>query len=103
MPGWRARRDKGLTRALHDWAKQEMSTAGLGKDFVPGGDLVVFESDGPARSLTKTGFGNPCANGVRNIEQLNDRVLFATSTWCNLSELAGFEIYEYVSELDSED
>ena len=103
MPGWRARRDKGLTRALHDWAKQEMSTAGLGKDFVPGGDLVVFERGEPARSLTKTGFGNPCANGVRNIEQLNDRVLFATSTWCNLSNLAGFEIYEYVSELDSED
>jgi hypothetical protein len=93
-------RDTSLTRALYDWAKSEMSRKGLGEDFVPGGDLVVFEGDGAARILTKTGFGNPCANGIRNAEVLNDRIFFATSTWCNLSERAGMEIYEYIPELD---
>ena len=95
-------RDNSLTRALYDWAKSEMSTKGLGEDFVPGGDLIVFEGEGPARVLTKKGFGNPCANGVRNAEVLNDRIFFATSTWCNLSERAGLEFYEYAAERDDQ-
>jgi hypothetical protein len=52
--------------------------------------------------LTKKGFGNPCANGVRNAEVLNDRIFFATSTWCNLSERAGLEFYEYAAERDDQ-
>ena len=93
-------RDASLTRGLYDWAKSEMSKKGLAKDFVPGGDLIVFEGDAEARVLTKNGFGNPCANGVRNAEVLNDRIFFATSSWCNLSDAAGLEFYEYVPELD---
>ena len=73
---------------------------GLAKDFSPGGDLVVFEGEGEARILTNKGFGNPCANGVRNIEILSDRIFFATSTWCNLSSQAGLEFFEYRRELD---
>jgi hypothetical protein len=95
-------RDTSLTRALYDWAKSEMSRKGLSEDFVPGGDLIVFEGDGEARVLTNRGFGNPCANGVRNAEVLNDRIFFATSTWCNLSDRAGLEFYEYIPELDEQ-
>jgi len=89
-----------LTRELYDWAAGQMSKQGMGDDFAPGGDLVVFEGDDEARILTKNGFGNPCANGVRNVEVLNDRIFFATSTWCNLSDLAGLEFYEYIPALD---
>jgi hypothetical protein len=96
-------RDTSITRGLYDWAKSEMSKKGLAEDFVPGGDLIVFEADGEARVLTKNGFGNPCANGVRNAEVLNDRIFFATSTWCNLSDRAGLEFYEYAPELDTPD
>ena len=103
IPFWESFRDSSLTRALYDWADGEMSKQGLGDDFVPGGDLVVFEGDGKARILTKKGFGNPCANGVRNVEVLNDRIFFATSTWCNLSDLAGLEFYEYIPALDDQD
>ena len=77
-----------------------MESKGLDHDFIPGGDLVVFEGEGEARVLTKKGFGNPCANGVRNVEVVNDRIFFATSTWCNLSDRAGLEFYEYKKELD---
>lgn len=45
--------------------------------------------------------GNPCANGIRSAEVLRDRVFFATSSWCNLTELAGSEFYEYIPELDT--
>ncbi len=93
--------DNSLTRSLYDWAGDEMSKNGLGDDFVPGGDLVVFEGDSAARILTKKGFGNPCANGVRGVEVLNDRIFFVTSTWCNLSDRAGLEFYEYKPELDA--
>ncbi len=95
-------RDTSLTRGLYDWAKTEMSKKGRAEDFVPGGDLIVFEDDGEARVLTQKGFGNPCANGVRNAEVLNDRIFFATSTWCNLSDRAGLEFYEYIPELDNQ-
>ena len=100
VPFWESQRDKSLTRALYDWAKEDMRSKGRAEDFTPGGDLVVFEGDGPARFLTKKGFGNPCANGIRNVEVLNDRIFFATSTWCNLSDRAGLEFYEYNPELD---
>jgi hypothetical protein len=90
-----------LTRGLYDWAKSELSKKGRAEDFVPGGDLIVFEDDGEARVLTQKGFGNPCANGVRNAEVPNDRIFFATSTWCNLSDRAGLEFYEYIPELDT--
>ena len=103
IPFWESSRDSSLTRALYDWAAGEMSRQGLGDDFVPGGDLVVFEGGAEARILTKKGFGNPCANGVRNVEVLNDRIFFATSTWCNLSDLAGLEFYEYIPALDDQD
>jgi hypothetical protein len=95
-------RDSSLTRALYDWAKGEMSSKGLGQDFVPGGDLIVFEGEGEARALTNKGFGNPCSNGVRNAEVLGDRIFFATSTWCNLSDRAGLEFYEYLPDLDEQ-
>ena len=72
----------------------------MADDFIPGGDLVVFEGESKARVLTKIGFGNPCANGVRNVEVVNDRIFFATSSWCNLSDRAGLEFYEYKQELD---
>jgi hypothetical protein len=85
---------------LYDWAESEMQVKGMQKEFGPGGDLVVFEGNGAARVLTNNGFGNPCANGVRNVEVLNNRIYFATSSWCNLSDRAGFEIYEYRRELD---
>ncbi len=57
-----------------------MSEKGQGDDFVLGGDLVVFEGDGEARILTKKGFCNPCVNGVRNLEVLNNRIFFVMST-----------------------
>ncbi|MEH6637250.1 MAG: hypothetical protein V7700_17145 [Halioglobus sp.] len=100
IPYWEYFRDTSQARVLYDWAKSEMEAKGLANDFVPGGDLVVFEGEGKARVLTKNGFGNPCANGVRNVEVVNDRIFFATSTWCNLSDRAGFEFYEYKKELD---
>ena len=100
IPYWEYFRDTSQARVLYDWAKSEMQAKGLANDFVPGGDLVVFEGEGKARVLTKNGFGNPCANGVRNVEVVNDRIFFATSTWCNLSDRAGFEFYEYKKELD---
>ncbi|MEH6593338.1 MAG: hypothetical protein V7746_23920 [Halioglobus sp.] len=101
VPYWEYFRDSSQTRILYDWAKAEMHAKGTVDDFVPGGDLVVFEGNSPARVLTSNGFGNPCANGVRNVEVLNDRIYFATSSWCNLSDQAGFEIYEYREGLDS--
>ena len=100
VPYWEYFRDTSEARLLYDWAKSEMAAKGMANDFVPGGDLVVFEGEGKARVLTKNGFGNPCANGVRNVEVVNDRIFFATSTWCNLSDRAGFEFYEYKKELD---
>jgi hypothetical protein len=100
VPFWEHFRDTSPTRTLYDWARSEMTRNGLTDDFIPGGDLVVFEGEEPARVLTKVGFGNPCANGVRNVNVLNDRIYFATSTWCNLSNRAGLEFYEYVPELD---
>ncbi|MBE9540498.1 MAG: hypothetical protein IMF06_15555 [Proteobacteria bacterium] len=100
VPYWEYFRDTSEARVLYDWAKSEMQAKGMAADFVPGGDLVVFEGDGPARVLTSKGFGNSCANGVRNVEVLNDRIFFATSTWCNLSDRAGLEFYEYKRELD---
>jgi hypothetical protein len=101
IPYWEYFRDTSQTRVLYDWARSEMKSRGLENDFMPGGDLVVFEGEGEARVLTKKGFGNPCANGVRNVEVLNDRIFFATSTWCNLSDRAGLEFYEYKQELDA--
>lgn len=101
VPFWEYFRDTSQARMLYDWAGSEMRARDMAEDFVPGGDLVVFEGDGPARVLTKRGFGNPCANGVRNVELLNGRIFFATSTWCNLSDRAGLEFYEYKSELDA--
>ena len=101
IPFWEYFRDTSEARVLYEWAKSEMQTRGMANDFVPGGDLVVFEGEGAARVLTKKGFGNPCANGVRNVEVLNDRIFFATSTWCNLSDRAGLEFYEYRKELDN--
>ncbi len=100
IPFWEHFRDSSQMRVLYDWVKSEMQKNGLSDDFVPGGDLVVFEGAGEARVLTKKGFGNPCANGVRNVEVVNDRIFFATSTWCNLSDRAGLEFYEYRRELD---
>ena len=100
VPLWEYFRDTSEARLLYDWAKSEMTKRGMADDFKPGGDLVVFEGDGAARILTKQGFGNPCANGVRNVEVLNDRIFFATSTWCNLSDRAGLEFYEYRQELE---
>lgn len=100
VPFWEHFRDTSLTRGLYDWARAEMSGVGRADDFVPGGDLVVFEGDGEARILTQSGFGNPCANGIRNVEVLNDRIFFATSTWCNLSDRAGLEFYEYLPAVD---
>ena len=97
---WEQKRDESLTRALYDWAEAELNNKGLGDEFVPGGDLVVFEGEEQARILTTKGFGNPCANGIRNVEVLNDRIFFATSTWCNLSDRAGLEFYEYIPKLD---
>jgi len=97
---WEQRRDESLTRALYDWAEAELNDKGLGDEFVPGGDLVVFEGEEEPRILTTKGFGNPCANGIRNVEVLNDRIFFATSTWCNLSDRAGLEFYEYLPKLD---
>jgi hypothetical protein len=99
VPYWQYFRDTSQARMLYDWAKAEMQAKGMADDFVPGGDLVVFEGNRPARVLTSNGFGNPCANGVRNVEVLNDRIYFATSSWCNLSDQAGFEIYEYREDL----
>ena len=101
VPFWEYFRDASPTRTLYDWAKSELDQNGMSDDFIPGGDLMVFEGDGPARSLTTVGFGNPCANGVRNANVLNDRIYFATSTWCNLSDRAGLEFYEYRPELDT--
>lgn len=101
IPYWEYFRDTSQARLLYDWAKSEMKTKNMGDDFVPGGDLVVFEGEGAARVLTKNGFGNPCANGVRNVEVVSDRIFFATSTWCNLSDRAGFEFYEYKEGLDN--
>ncbi len=101
IPFWEHFRDTSEARVLYDWAKSDMVNKGMEDDFVPGGDLVVFEGNGPARILTKNGFGNPCANGVRNVEVVNDRIFFATSTWCNLSDRAGLEFYEYRQELDN--
>jgi hypothetical protein len=101
VPYWEYFRDSSQTRMLYDWAKAEMHVNGMAGDFVPGGDLVVFEGNEPARVLTSNGFGNPCANGVRNVEVLNERIYFATSSWCNLSDQAGFEIYEYLEGLDN--
>jgi hypothetical protein len=100
VPYWEYFRDTSEARVLYDWAKSEMASRGMAEDFIPGGDLVVFEGEGAARVLTKNGFGNPCANGVRNVEVLNDRIFFATSTWCNLSDRAGLEFYEYERNLD---
>ncbi len=100
VPFWEYFRDTSLTRGLYDWAREDMSSKGRADDFVPGGDLVVFEGDGEARILTQKGFGNPCANGIRNVEVLNDRIFFATSTWCNLSDRAGLEFYEYLPAMD---
>ncbi|MEH6549653.1 MAG: hypothetical protein V7711_09290 [Pseudomonadales bacterium] len=100
VPFWESFRDNSQTKVLHDWAGEELTANGLASDFVPGGDLVVFEGDRPARILTKSGFGNPCANGVRNVETINGRIFFVTSTWCNLSDKAGLEFYEYKPELD---
>jgi hypothetical protein len=102
VPFWKYFRDTSLTRGLYDWAKREMSKKGRAEDFVPGGDLIVFEDGGEARVLTQKGFGNPCANGVRNAEVLKNRIFFATSTWCNLSDRAGLEFYEYIPELDEQ-
>lgn len=101
VPYWEYFRDSSQARILYDWAKAEMHGKGMADDFVPGGDLVVFERNKPARVLTSDGFGNPCANGVRNVEVLNGRIYFATSSWCNLSDQAGFEIYEYREDMDS--
>jgi hypothetical protein len=100
IPYWEYFRDTSQTRVLYDWARFEMESRGIANDFIPGGDLVVFEGEGEARVLTKNGFGNPCANGVRNVEVVNGRIFFATSTWCNLSDRAGLEFYEYKKELD---
>lgn len=98
---WKNKRNNSLTYALHRHMRKQMEENGNGKDFIPGGDLVVFEGYGPPRILTSKGFGNPCSNGIRNAEVLKDRVFFATSSWCNLSELAGSEFYEYIPELDT--
>lgn len=100
VPYWQYFRDNSQARMLYDWAESEMQAKGMQKEFGPGGDLVVFEGNGAARVLTNNGFGNPCANGVRNVEVLNNRIYFATSSWCNLSDRAGFEIYEYRRALD---
>lgn len=100
VPFWEHFRDSSPTRILYEWAKSEMANHDLADEFIPGGDLVVFEGEGKARVLTKKGFGNPCANGVRNVEVLDGRIFFATSSWCNLSDRAGLELYEYKPELD---
>jgi hypothetical protein len=99
--GWENKKNNSLTHVLHRHMRKQMEENGNGKDFIPGGDLVVFEGYGPPRVLTSNGFGNPCANGIRSAEVLRDRVFFATSSWCNLSELAGSEFYEYIPELDT--
>ncbi|MEO9968991.1 MAG: hypothetical protein ABJG15_04020 [Hyphomonadaceae bacterium] len=100
VPFWKTSRDDSLTRTLYDWASGEMDKQNRSDGFVAGGDLIVFEDGGPPRALTMNGFGNPCANGVRNAELVGERVFFATSSWCNLSSLAGLEFYEYRPELD---
>ena len=102
VPFWQYFRDNSDTRMLYDWAASDMAAKGMSDDFVPGGDLVVFEGDGAARVLTSNGFGNPCANGVRNVEVIGERIFFATSTWCNLSDRAGFEFYQYIKQHDRE-
>lgn len=101
VPYWEYFRDTSQARMLYDWAGAQMKASGLAEEFIPGGDLVVFDGDGPARVLTSKGFGNPCANGIRGVEVLKGRIFFMTSTWCNLSDLAGLEFYEYRAELDT--
>ncbi len=83
--------DNNIQDVTIDWQSQ-----------MPGGDLIFFDSDGKPATLTSNGFGNPCVNGIRNAEELNGRVYFATSTWCNLSEKAGMEFYEFKPELISQ-
>ena len=86
---------------MMDHTKEVMTANGTLDDFTPGGDLVVFDDvNSPARVLTKDGFGNLCSNGVRNVVDINDKLYFGTSTWCNLSDKAGLEFYEYKPELD---
>lgn len=57
-----------------------MQTNGIGRNFKPGGDIVVFEGDKKARILTNKGFSNPCGNGAHKIEVVNDRIIFTPST-----------------------
>nr|MDT0252219.1 hypothetical protein [Endozoicomonas sp.] len=85
VPFWEYFRDTSPTHSLYNWVKAEMSNDGMLDEFVAGGDLIFFDRDGNPNSLTSNGFGNPCVNGIRNAEELNGRVYFATSTWCNLS------------------
>lgn len=99
VPFWQHFRDTSPTRSLYNWAKAEMNNNGLLDEFVPGGDLVFFDSKGKPETLTNNGFGNPCVNGIRNAEVVNERIYFATSTWCNLSDKAGLEFYEFKPDL----
>ena len=99
VPFWEYFRDTSPTSSLFSWAREEMTRNGRLDEFIAGGDLIYFDNDGIPHTLTNNGFGNPCVNGIRNAEELGNRIYFATSTWCNLSERAGLEFYEFKPEL----
>ena len=99
-PEWKKQMDNSPGRWIYDWAQTEMDKNGLSSEFVPGGDLVELTATGEARKLTTNGFGNQCSNGIRNVVDIDDKLYFGTSTWCNIGPTSGLEFYQYEPSLD---
>ena len=99
-PEWKKQMASNPAMWMYDYTKAEMDANGLAEEFVPGGDLLMIEADGSARKLTTNGFGNQCSNGIRNVVDIDDKLYFGTSTWCNLGPTSGLEFYQYDPSLD---
>ncbi|WP_076415183.1 hypothetical protein [Shewanella sp. UCD-KL12] len=99
-PEWKSQMANNPAMWMYDYAKTEMDANFLREEFIPGGDLLMIEADGYARKLTTNGFGNECSNGIRNVVDIDDKLYFGTSTWCNVGPTSGLEFYQYEPSLD---
>ena len=78
----------------------DSATQGYDLEEAKKGWLMVFEDTESPATVLRTGFGNPCNNGVRNYAKVNGQLYLGTTSWCNVGENSGLEYYKYVDAAD---
>jgi len=93
-------RENNPAHFLYQSVINDSATQGYDLEEAKKGWLMVFEDTESPATVLRTGFGNPCNNGVRNYAKVNGQLYLGTTSWCNVGENSGLEYYKYVDAAD---